>query len=111
MDTSRRSKTEVLHTRPLVTIGLSIHNAEATLVSAVNSIVAQTYREWELLLIDDGSRDASHTIAQNFRDERIVVVSDGKNKGHSARLNQAIQMARGKYFCRMDQDDIAFPTR
>ena len=96
---------------PLVTIGLSIYNAEATLVSAVQSIVAQTYQEWELLLIDDGSRDASCKIARDFKDKRIVAVSDGQNKGLSARLNQAVKMARGKYFCRMDQDDIAFPNR
>jgi glycosyltransferase involved in cell wall biosynthesis len=97
--------------RPLVTIGLSIYNAESTLASAVKSIVAQTYTDWELLLIDDASQDASYKIAQNFEDERIVFVSDGQNKGLSARLNQAIKMARGKYFCRMDQDDIAFPNR
>lgn len=97
--------------RPLITIGLSIYNGEATLDSAVKSIVAQTYPEWELLLIDDGSRDASYKIAQGFKDERIVVVSDGQNQGLAARLNQAVKMARGKYFCRMDQDDIAFPDR
>lgn len=97
--------------RHLVTIGLSIYNAEATLASAVKSILAQSYTEWELLLIDDGSHDASYKIAQDFKDERIVVVSDGQNKGLSARLNQAANMARSKYFCRMDQDDIAFPNR
>lgn len=101
----------MLSTRPLVTIGLSIYNAEATLAGAVKSIVAQTYTEWELLLIDDGSHDASPQIAQSFQDARIVVVSDGQNKGLSARLNQAVKMARGKYFCRMDQDDIAFLNR
>jgi len=101
----------VLPSRPLVTIGLSVYNAESTLACAVKSIVAQSYTEWELLLIDDGSHDASYKVARNFVDQRIVVVSDGQNKGLSARLNQAIKMARGKYFCRMDQDDIAFPNR
>lgn len=96
---------------PVVTIGLSIYNGEATLASAVKSILAQTYTAWELLLIDDGSHDASSKIAQSFKDARIVVVSDGQNKGLSARLNQGIKMARGKYFSRMDQDDIAFPNR
>ena len=96
---------------PVVTIGLSIYNGEATLASAVKSILAQTYTAWELLLIDDGSHDASSKIAQSFKDARIVVMSDGQNKGLSARLNQAIKMARGKYFSRMDQDDIAFPNR
>jgi glycosyltransferase involved in cell wall biosynthesis len=103
--------TDVSLSHPLVTIGLSIYNAESTLVSAVQSIVAQTYQEWELLLIDDGSHDASYKIARDFKDKRIVAVSDGQNKGLSARLNQAVKMARGKYFCRMDQDDVAFPNR
>ena len=102
---------EVRPSRPLVTIGLSIYNAESTLASAVKSIVAQTYQEWELLLLEDGSRDASLNVARNFSDDRIMVVYDGQNRGLSARLNQAVKMARGKYFCRMDQDDIAFPHR
>ena len=97
--------------QPLVTIGLSIYNGETTLSSAVKSIIAQTYQEWELVLIDDGSRDASLKIARTFTDQRIVVVSDGGSKGLASRLNLAVKMARGKYFCRMDQDDIAFPNR
>jgi len=97
--------------QPLVTIGLSIYNGEATLASALKSIIAQTFQEWELVLIDDGSHDASLKIARTFTDQRIVVVSDGGNKGLASRLNLAIEMARGKYFCRMDQDDIAFPNR
>lgn len=96
---------------PTVTIGLPVFNAEATLRSAVRSIIAQTYTDWILLLLDDGSNDTSHEIAQSFKDDRIIVLSDGKNSGISSRLNQAVAMAKGKYFCRMDADDIAFPDR
>lgn len=96
---------------PLVTIGLSIYNGRATLADAVNSIRAQTYENWELILIDDGSRDDSARVANGFTDRRIRALSDGLNKGLPARLNEAVAMARGKYFCRMDQDDIAFPQR
>lgn len=96
---------------PLVTIGLSIYNGGATLADAVNSIRAQTYENWELILIDDGSRDDSARIAGGFTDRRILALSDGMNKGLPARLNEAVAMAQGKYFCRMDQDDIAFPQR
>ena len=96
---------------PLVTIGLSVYNGSATLADAVNSIRAQTYENWELILIDDGSRDESVCIAKSFPDARIVALSDGKNKGLPARLNEAVARAKGKYFCRMDQDDIAFPQR
>ena len=98
-------------TRPLITIGLPIYNAELTLASAIASIISQTYVEWELLLLNDGSDDASFAIAKSFNDERIVVISDNQNKGISARLNQAVNLARGKYFCRMDADDVAFPGR
>lgn len=97
--------------QPLITIGLSVYNGEATLACAVQSIIAQTYQGWELVLIDDGSRDASLKVARAFTDRRIIVVSDGENKGLASRLNLAIKMARGKYFCRMDHDDIAFPNR
>ena len=96
---------------PLVTIGLSIYNGGETLADAVNSLRAQTYENWELLLIDDGSHDESVRIAKSFRDSRIVVLSDGQNKGLPARLNELVARAKGKYFCRMDQDDIAFPQR
>lgn len=98
-------------TLPLVTIGLPVYNAEATLHRAVRSIVNQTFQDWILLILDDGSKDASYEIAQSFRDDRIIAVSDGVNRGISARLNQAVAMTHGKYFCRMDADDIAFPDR
>ena len=96
---------------PLVTIGLSIYNGGATLADAVNSLRAQTYENWELILIDDGSHDESARIAGSFPEPRILALSDGMNKGLPARLNEAVALAKGKYFCRMDQDDIAFPQR
>ena len=96
---------------PKVTIGLSIFNGAATLQIAIRSILFQTYKHWELLLIDDGSLDNSLDIAREFADPRIHVISDGKNKGHSARLNMLVDAAQGKYFARMDQDDICFPER
>jgi glycosyltransferase involved in cell wall biosynthesis len=64
-----------------------------------------------LLLIDDGSIDSTVEIVKKFQDSRIDIVSDGINKGLSVRLNQAVSMANGKYFCRMDADDIAFSDR
>lgn len=101
----------MIGSRPLITVGLPIYNAERTLVEAVASIVGQTFDDWELLLLNDGSTDSSLAIANSFSDRRIVVISDGENRGISARLNQAVSMAQGKYFCRMDADDIAFPNR
>ena len=96
---------------PKVTIGLSIFNGASTLQIAIKSILFQTYKHWELLLIDDGSSDNSLDIAREFSDPRIHVISDGKNKGYSFRLNMLVDAAQGKYFARMDQDDICFPER
>lgn len=96
---------------PTVSIGLPFFNAEKTLAAAVRSIVAQTFQDWELILLDDGSSDESLAIARSFSDPRVRVVSDGENRGISHRLNQAVSLARGKYFFRMDGDDLAFPLR
>jgi len=111
VDSRRVGETSLKPNSPLVTVGLSIYNGGETLADAVNSLRAQTYENWELLLIDDGSHDDSICIAKSFRDPRIVVLSDGQNKGLPTRLNEAVARAKGKYFCRMDQDDIAFPQR
>lgn len=97
--------------RSLITIALPAYNAEKTIHAAINSIVSQTYENWELILIDDGSTDSTVEIASKFKDSRIVIISDGQNKGISTRLNQAVNMAKGMYFCRMDADDISFSNR
>lgn len=102
---------EVNSDAPVVSVGLPFFNAGSTLVAAINSILAQTFANWELILLDDGSTDGSLTIALSFSDPRIRVVSDGENRGISYRLNQAVSLARGKYFFRMDGDDLAFPER
>jgi glycosyltransferase involved in cell wall biosynthesis len=96
---------------PLITVGLPIYNGAPYLRSAVLSIVAQTYLNWELLLIDDGSTDSSIDSVSDIRDSRITLLRDGRNKGAAARLNEAVDLARGQFFARMDQDDISYPTR
>jgi glycosyltransferase involved in cell wall biosynthesis len=97
--------------QPLVSIVLPAFNAERTLGDALASVLLQTYQNWELLLIDDGSRDQTAAIARKFGDPRIRIFSDGTNKGLPARLNEAIDRSSGKYFARMDQDDVCFPER
>lgn len=97
--------------RPLVSIALPVLNAEKTLAAAIRSICDQTFDDWELIVLDDGSTDNSLAIAERFDDPRIKVLSDGRNMGIAARLNQAINLSRGKYFARMDADDVSFPRR
>jgi glycosyltransferase involved in cell wall biosynthesis len=96
---------------PLVSIGMPVFNSEKTLAPAIRSILNQTYRDWELLIVDDGSTDRSLQIAQGFHDARIRVIPGGERRGIAARLNQLIEAGRGKYFARMDGDDLAFPAR
>lgn len=96
---------------PLVSIGMSVFNCESTLAQAIRSILQQTYDNWELILIDDGSQDKTVAVANRYQDRRIRIIVDGKNKRLAARLNQAVRKSRGKYFARMDADDIAYPSR
>ncbi|MBN2456873.1 MAG: glycosyltransferase [Sedimentisphaerales bacterium] len=96
---------------PLVTIGIPFYNNQETLLSSIKSIFAQTYKNWELILVDDGSTDSSLHIARFIDDSRVRVISDGINKKLAARLNQIIGLAKGKYVARMDADDLCLPTR
>src|SRR5690349_16140442 len=96
---------------PLLSVGLPVFNAASTLPLAISSIVAQTFRDWELLILDDGSSDSSVAVANGFRDSRIRVISDGRHAGLSERLNQAVALSRGRYFARMDADDCSYPER
>ena len=97
--------------QPLVSIGMAVHNSEATLASAIQSLMNQTYTNWELLLADDGSSDNSLAIARSFNDPRIRIFTDGENRGLAKRLNELVAVARGELFARMDADDIAYPER
>lgn len=96
---------------PIVSVIMSMHNAAATVGHAVRSLQWQTLREWELILIDDGSRDASAEVVARMRDPRIRILSDGQRRGLAARLNQAVDLARGDFIARMDADDVCYPER
>jgi glycosyltransferase involved in cell wall biosynthesis len=94
-----------------ITIGIPFYNAEAFLADAIRSIFAQTYQDWELLLVDDGSTDRSLDIAHSVRDPRVRVISDGQNKRLPYRLNQISAEARYDLIGRMDADDVISPAR
>lgn len=93
---------------PLVTIAIPTYNTEKFLPFAIQSVINQTYKNWELILVDDGSTDDSLKIAQDYsnKDKRIIVMSDGLKKGLPARLNESILVAKGLFYARMDSDDI-----
>jgi glycosyltransferase involved in cell wall biosynthesis len=90
---------------------MPVFNAGRHLRAAVMSVLDQSERDWELLLIDDGSTDGAVAELGDIEDPRIRPVADGMNRGLAVRLNEAIDLARGKFFARMDQDDIAHPDR
>lgn len=94
-----------------VTVAIPFYNNAETLQAAVQSVFCQTYTDWELILLDDGSKDRSLAIAQAIRDPRVRVISDGRNRGLVNRLNQAVSLARGELFSRMDADDLMHPER
>lgn len=96
---------------PLITVAMPIYNAGKYLRFAVLSIVNQTFTNWELLIIDDGSTDNALQDIADIKDVRIKIFRDGMNRGLAARLNESADMARGQYFARMDGDDISYPER
>ncbi len=97
--------------RPALTIAIPFYNPGAYFLAALQSVFAQTFADWELLLIDDGGTDGSLDLSRRICDERVTVIADGERRGLSSRLNQAAQLARGEYLFRMDADDIMHPER
>jgi glycosyltransferase involved in cell wall biosynthesis len=96
--------------RPKITVLMSVFNSEAFLSTAVESILGQTYGDFEFLIIDDGSDQAIDHIIRAYKDNRIVLVSQ-ENAGLTRSLNKGIGLARGTYVARMDADDISTPER
>ena len=97
---------------PLISVALPIYNGERYLAEAIDSILAQTFTDFELIIIDDGSTDSSLDILRVYekRDARIRLISR-ENRNLVATLNEIIDLARGTWIARMDQDDIAMPHR
>lgn len=91
-----------------ISIGIPFYNAEKYLALAITSVINQSYQDWELILLDDGSSDGSLEIAKWFekKDYRIRVISDGENKKLPYRLNQIINVSKYDYIARMDADDM-----
>ena len=91
---------------PTVSIIMSVKNGEKFLGETIDSILLQTYNDWELLIFDDGSTDKTSEVLKNYSDGRIVVFSDPISKGLPERLNFLINKAKGCFIARMDGDDL-----
>ena len=97
--------------KPLVTIAMPVYNPDHTLRASVVSLIQQDLESWELLIVDDGSKNDIHELIGDLLESRITIIKDGINLGLARRLNQCIDLAKGVYFARMDQDDISYSTR
>ena len=95
---------------PLISVILSIYNGEKYLKEAIESILSQSYNNFEFIIVNDGSTDRSLEIINTYNDERIVLISR-ENRGLIESLNEGIKRAKGKYIARMDADDISLPNR
>jgi glycosyltransferase involved in cell wall biosynthesis len=95
----------------LITVLMPIYNGEAFVADALESILEQTFRDFEFLIIDDGSTDKSVEIIEGYGDPRIRLVCNDEQIALIRTLNRGLELARGKYVVRMDADDVSLPER
>jgi len=97
--------------KPVITVLMPVYNGQKYLSETIESILSQSYKNFEFLIVDDCSTDNSVEIINSYNDERIKLINNKKNKGQSKAMNQGISLARGKYIARIDQDDISYDNR
>ena len=90
---------------------MSTYNEEKYIETSLKSLLNQTFKEFEIIIVDDASTDNTKQLIQNLQDERIRLICNEENQGLTKNLNKALKYVTGKYIARMDGDDIAFPTR
>lgn len=102
-----------MNSKPLVTIIMPIYNEEKYVHYAIDSILTQTFSDFELILVDDGSTDNTRSFLTDYarRDARVVLVENDHNRGLVYSLNRGLALASGKYIARMDANDISLPDR
>ncbi len=111
---AKHEAAEEFQGEPLVTIGIPVKNMPVYVLEAIKSVIAQTYREWELLIVDDGSTDNTYEVILAFlkeaNDYRIRLIRFPENKGDREACNYMVAEARGDYFAALSADDILEPT-
>lgn len=90
---------------------MAVYNGEKYIKEAIQSILNQSIKNFEFIIIDDGSTDRSLEIIRSFQDPRIIILINDKNRGLAASLNYGISYSRGEYIARMDCDDLSHPLR
>ncbi len=99
-----------MHT-PVISVLMAIYNGERFAKEAIESILDQTFTDFELILIDDCSTDNTLQIMKQYDDPRVVIIENERNLGLARSLNRGLEVAQGKYIARMDADDISMPNR
>ncbi|MFK3960822.1 glycosyltransferase family 2 protein [Pseudalkalibacillus hwajinpoensis] len=98
--------------KPKVSIIMSNYNTKETFLrEAIESILNQTFKDYEFIIIDDNSNNNSLKVIESYKDERIIVIKNQKNIGLASSLNKGLEKARGIYIARMDSDDVSLLTR
>src|SRR3712207_1011397 len=92
---------------PTVSVVMAVYNGDSYIRSAIDSVINQTYTDWELLIVDDGSSDNTPQILNEYaeRDTRLRIVQQS-NQGQTRALNHGLSLARGRYVARLDGDDL-----
>ena len=96
---------------PFISVIMPVYNCERYVKDAIQSILNQSYTNFELLILDDNSSDSTKTIINEFTDLRIKLIEKSKNTGYTNSLNYGLSIAKGTYIARMDGDDISIPER
>ena len=98
---------------PKVSVIMSVYNGEKYLKEAIESILNQSFKDFEFIVVDDGSTDKTPEILENYakQDQRIKIITNSENIGLTKSLNKGIKVSKGEYIARMDDDDIAMPER
>ena len=96
---------------PIISVVMSAYNGEKWLNEAVDSILNQTFKDFEFIIINDGSNDRTYEILNSYNDKRLRIINHKSNRGLITRLNEGLDQSNGKYIARMDADDISLPER
>lgn len=101
------------NSQPLISVVMSVYNGEKYLKESIESILKQNYKEFEFIIINDGSKDDSSKIIKKYKkkDDRIILIENDGNKGLIYSLNRGLDLCKGKYIARMDADDISEKNR
>jgi glycosyltransferase involved in cell wall biosynthesis len=96
---------------PVISVVIPAYNCAGFLRESMDSLLGQTFSDFEVIIINDGSTDNTADIIRSYKDDRIIYTENGRNEGLAFTLNRGIDMARGRYIARMDGDDTCLPQR